>query len=490
MLVAVLPAAGAALTGGLLAVVAAGLGSPLSPVGVARLAEPHPGMAPNVGLLLSGLALLVALLLIPIALPAWRAVSRPPGGARAGLLDPARRSRLAEAARRRLSPAAGSGVGMALESVPGPRRAPVKAPMVTGVVAVGAVVAALCVLASLDHLLTRPRSFGWGWDITVDGQFGALDSDDVLATLSALDGVAGVAGGDYGNLTIGGRAVPAVGLDQLQGQVFPTLLEGRAATAPDEIVLGTTTMRRAHTSVGRKLSVQFEDVTRQLTVVGRAVFPPLGRGGFSPSGLGVGAAVTAAALAPQDLPEGSYNFVAVRAAPDADVGALAEMLGRARTDWGCPTAETCFVVRTPRPAELDAYAAVRWSPSLLAGLLAILAVFTLGHSLVSSVRRRRRDLAVLKTLGFVRSQVSASVAWQATTFAGIAVLFGLPLGLVAGRWAWSTFARGLGVDPTVATPLLAVALTVPLALIAANLMAAIPARTAGATRPATALRSE
>src|SRR5205085_2881890 len=206
----------------------------------------------------------------------------------------------------------------------------------------------------------------------------------------------------YGNLTIGGRAVPAVGLDQLQGQVFPTLLEGRAASAPDEIVLGTTTMRRAHTSVGRKLAVQFEDVTRQLTVVGRAVFPPLGRG----------------------------------------------------------------------------------------GLLAVLAVFTLGHSLVSSVRRRRRDLAVLKTLGFVRSQVSASVAWQATTFAGIAVLFGLPLGLVAGRWAWSTFARGLGVDPTVATPLLAVALTVPFALIAANFMAAIPARTAGATRPATALRSE
>ena len=47
----------------------------------------------------------------------------------------------------------------------------------------------------------------------------------------------------------------------------------------------------------------------------------------------------------------------------------------------------------------------------------VLAVAALGHTLVSSIRRRRRDLATLKTLGFTRGQVSATVAWQATTFA-------------------------------------------------------------------------
>lgn len=63
---------------------------------------------------------------------------------------------------------------------------------------------------------------------------------------------------------------------------------------------------------------------------------------------------------------------------------------------------------------------VGYLPGLLAGLVALLALGTVAHALVTSVRRRRRDLAVLKTLGFVRGQVSQTVAWQATTFALVA----------------------------------------------------------------------
>jgi ABC-type lipoprotein release transport system permease subunit len=58
------------------------------------------------------------------------------------------------------------------------------------------------------------------------------------------------------------------------------------------------------------------------------------------------------------------------------------------------------------------------------------------HTLVTSVRRRRRDLAMLKTLGFVRGRVVAAMVWQATTFAVVALAVGRPLGLAAGRWAW------------------------------------------------------
>jgi ABC-type lipoprotein release transport system permease subunit len=72
-------------------------------------------------------------------------------------------------------------------------------------------------------------------------------------------------------------------------------------------------------------------------------------------------------------------------------------------------------------------------PVLLSGLLALLAVGTLAHMLVSSTRRRRRDLAILKALGFTRSQVQAAVAWQATTITAIALLIGLPAGIAAGR---------------------------------------------------------
>ena len=71
---------------------------------------------------------------------------------------------------------------------------------------------------------------------------------------------------------------------------------------------------------------------------------------------------------------------------------------------------------------------------MLAGLLALLAAAALAHLLVTSVRRRRRDLAILKSLGFVRGQVSAAVAWQATTVALLALAVGLPLGVALGRW--------------------------------------------------------
>ena len=53
-------------------------------------------------------------------------------------------------------------------------------------------------------------------------------------------------------------------------------------------------------------------------------------------------------------------------------------------------------------------------------------------ALVSSLRRRRRELAVLKTLGFSRRQVRATVAWQASTVAAVGLVVGIPLGLLVG----------------------------------------------------------
>ena len=97
---------------------------------------------------------------------------------------------------------------------------------------------------------------------------------------------------------------------------------------------------------------------------------------------------------------------------------------------------------------------------------------------------------MLKTLGFTRGQVSQTVAWQATTFALVAALAGLPVGIAAGRWAWRLVANQLGVDsgPVVPpTPVLAVAAG---AVLAANLAAAGPGWVAARIRPATVLRSE
>src|SRR5206468_8491773 len=91
-------------------------------------------------------------------------------------------------------------------------------------------------------------------------------------------------------------------------------------------------------------------------------------------------------------------------------------------------------------------------PMALAGLLLLAALATVAHTLVTSIRRRSRDLAMLKTLGVVRRQVTATVIWQATTLALAAVLVGLPLGIALGRWGWRLFAGQLGIVPESVIP--------------------------------------
>lgn len=72
-------------------------------------------------------------------------------------------------------------------------------------------------------------------------------------------------------------------------------------------------------------------------------------------------------------------------------------------------------------------------------------------TLLTSVRRRRRDLALLKSLGFSCGQLSAVVAWQSTVSVAIGVVIGVPLGIVFGRAMWDLFAHELSAipDPTV-----------------------------------------
>jgi predicted lysophospholipase L1 biosynthesis ABC-type transport system permease subunit len=119
-----------------------------------------------------------------------------------------------------------------------------------------------------------------------------------------------------------------------------------------------------------------------------------------------------------------------------------------------------------------------------------MAVATLAHALFSSARRRGRDLAIFKVLGFRRRQVSAVIAWQAAVVAVIAVVAGVSLGVLAGRRTWQAFAQRLGVPDQTVTPVLAIAAVAGIAVIIAILTAAIPARVAARTPPAVALRAE
>jgi ABC-type lipoprotein release transport system permease subunit len=148
------------------------------------------------------------------------------------------------------------------------------------------------------------------------------------------------------------------------------------------------------------------------------------------------------------------------------------------------------VVGVLRPAEIADYRSIGTIPAILGTALAAGAVVALGLTLVASVRRRRRDLALLKTLGFTQLQLAATVAWQSTVAVGIGTVVGVPVGIVVGRTLWDLFAHNIHAVPAPSVPVLSIVLIALSAIVLANIVAAIPGRIAARTPTALILRAE
>jgi putative ABC transport system permease protein len=121
-------------------------------------------------------------------------------------------------------------------------------------------------------------------------------------------------------------------------------------------------------------------------------------------------------------------------------------------------------------------------------MLAVVGAATLAHLLVVSVARRRREIGLLKVLGFVNRQVAAAVSWQATTLALIGIVVGVPLGVVAGEAVWNAFANNLGAVPISVVPVWLVVTLAVGVLVVANLLAIGPALVATRSKPARLLQ--
>jgi hypothetical protein len=482
--------AGGALLGVVLAIAA----SPVMPIGAARLAEPGPGVQADFTVLAVGL---VVTLLAPLALMvpvAWRLASSPGGPpGTAGPGGPLRCSPIPAVLGRTGSVTGTLGVRMAFEPGNGRSAVPVRGALAAATVAVAAVVAALVFGASLIALISTPHRYGQNWTEELNLQFAGVPAA-LLSKVMAQPGVRGYAGGDYGQLGIRGQAVPAIGVDPLHGRDFLTLLAGHAPDGPGQIVLGERTLRAAGWHVGEVVPVRVNGTTRRLRITGVATFPLFSQATAAPTDLGAGAAVAARLLSVPDPPAcrgpaTCYNFALIRYRPGTSLPAATGRLAASVTRAGCPPG-ICLLVSDQRPADIRDYTAVRDTPLVLGVLLALLAVGALAHVLVTSVRRRHRDLAILKALGLFRSQLRLVVGWQATALAVAALLIGLPTGLLAGRWAWALFATSLGVGAVPVIPVLLVLLTIPVTWLLALLAAAVPSRVAARISPAATLRAE
>ena len=449
--------------------------SPATPIGdLARTAEPQPGLSVDSAVFaLGGLAtaLVTALLSVP---PAWLA-------ARGRGTAPATGSRLARLlARVGAGTVLVAGVRMALEPGRGRSAVPVRTAIVGVTVGVTALAAALTFGASSSHLLDTPRLYGWNWDLAVTNYNSGPDLSRHRSDFTREPGVRGVSIGDLGiPLDVNGRRVGGIALEPVRGRVLPPVIEGRAPTATGEVMLGAKTMRALGVGVGDSVRVGRPGArSRVMRVVGRGV---LASGFSSTARLGQGAifhASDARALAPGTPASDAVLRLAPGTSPDAVRRRLGKRLG------------ALYERPLHKPSDIVDFGRVRGLPLVLAGLLAALAASTLAHVLVSAVRRRRRDLAVLKTLGFERREVRGVVIVQSLTYAAVAVVVGLPLGAAAGRFAWNVYADRQGVSPDVVVPVPVLLLAIPVAALVALALAVLPARSAGATRPAVVLRAE
>jgi ABC-type lipoprotein release transport system permease subunit len=263
-------------------------------------------------------------------------------------------------------------------------------------------------------------------------------------------------------------------------------VEGRAPTAAGEVALGEDTLDELGVDIGDRVEVSFDTVTDlghqvrgggSATVVGTVLFNDAEE---EQTELGTGALMTLDGV--EAL--GAEPFVArflVDYAPGVDED---EAFRSLRADFGRT------VLRPVNAVDVENLRRVAGMPVVLAAVVGALALAVLAHALVTTLRRRRRELAVLRTLGFLRRQLVGAVVASAATTVVLAVVVAAPVGVGLGRWSWRLVASSMGSPAPPVVPVLVVALVAPLTLLAAVALAAGPARSAAATEPALVLRSE
>ena len=489
---------GVAVLGALLIAIGGAIAiSPLAPVGPVRRYDPVRGAQADWLVLGGGSATLLVLLAVLLAWLAWRAVRA------AREFPPARPSAVVSAANRAGLPVtAVTGIRQALGHGSGRPRAPVRATLAGAVVAVTALVTTLVFGASLTSLVTHPRKYGWNWTVLIQAQggWGNWTPATIGRLVSHQPGVTGWSEFGFAQLGIRGTEVPTMGIDRHTGAVEPPTTSGHPLMGHNQIEFGSVTMRQLGLRIGDQVRVG--SYSRPLTVVGTVTLPSFGVILTDHVSLGRGALMDERTLlAVQGLPENptasqyhtsvsgpSYpSAAAIDVSPHADASALAARITTANPD-GTPGGT--YQLGPQRGAPVLNASQMGSQPLALATGVAAAAVLALGLTVLASVRQRRRELALLKALGLRSRQLRAVVAWQTSITLVVATAVGVPLGLVAGRWAWASFANAIGVVPTPVVPQLSLVAGAAALLVAGNLLASGPAVIAARIPPATTLRAE
>jgi hypothetical protein len=480
------------LTGACGAMAVATLLSPIAPLGEARIAENSTGFAFDAPVLLLGALGTLAVVLALGLWPALRAAKLRRADDRRILSGPS--VVVTQLAAAGAPPSAVIGVRNALERRTGGVAVPLGSALLGTVLAVLALAGTAVFGDSLSHLTSTPRLYGDTFQLNFTDPAGGKPNPILLRSLEQDKAVTGITEGIATEILVNKVVVGAVAGTAVRGHLLFSTVAGHLPIRDHQIGLGATTMRQVGAHVGSLVHIAMSlpsGKKRAATfhVVSQVSFPVLG-GAVS---LGTGAVITTAGYENTLCPPAPGRATCLKGALATinGGGMLVRLVsgpqGRAAISHYLDAYRSTTALAITPTSLVNFGEAVNF-PLIFGAMLAVVGAATLAHLLVVSVARRRREIGLLKVLGFVNRQVAAAVSWQATTLALIGIVVGVPLGLVAGQTVWNAFANNLGAVPVSVVPTWLVVTLAAGVLVVANLLAIGPALVATRSKPARLLQ--
>ncbi|MHA6782548.1 FtsX-like permease family protein [Pseudonocardia saturnea] len=452
------------------------------PFGTAASVEPSPGVDVDVLVLGVG-ALLTVAMTAGAALAAFATTS---ARTRSGpATRPSAAARFADSAGLPVPVAVGT--RFALEADHGPGATAVRPALLGAVTGVLGIVAAFTLGAGVADAAGHPERFGQttqlnvGTGYTYSGMVQGPPEQIQAAVRSDPDVVAladtRFATADTDRATVLVHTGPS--------QDPPLTLTADRLPGPGEAVLAPATARLLGAGIGSEVRLGSAVHTSALRVVGTGLLPQTPYNAYD---VGVWVAEPELKLLFGDFFLNRPGLVTLR--PGADPATVAARIEREVTESVGFPGDFLFPDLAPVPSRLAEIGELRGLTVVLGAFLALVAVGAVGHMLVASVRRRRRDVAVLRALGLTRRQARGVVATQASVLALVGLVFGVPLGVALGRVLWGVVADLTPLEYRPPVALLTLALVAPVTLLLANALAAWPASRAARLRVGDVLRAD
>lgn len=469
----VVPAVVSAVVGAATAIVVAVALSSRFPLGTARDYDLDLGTHADWLVLGVAAATVLAAVLAVAAIAAWWRVTRPaPETTRPSYVD-----RIVAPMSR--APTLMIGARLAGEPGRGRRAVPVRSALVGAIAGMIGVVGCLTFRAGIQDAVAEPTRSGVVWDYELAAGEAVVPRATQQAVTNRKDVAAALDARWERAVPVDGRPTPMFGIRTVKGSLPLVMLRGRAPEGPDEAAFAPTTMRSLRLSIGDRVRVG-DDGARSVTVVGEALLPATSHTDYDQSGWMTAAGLSRAVGPPSDNGE---DYLLVKWAPGTDVAAAEQRVAEIGGD-------ELFAQAAVLPTAVADLARIESLPLALGAFFALLACATVAHALVTTVRRRRQDLAVLRAIGFTRRQTRGAIAWQATLLAVGGLVIGVPVGIAVGRVAWRWLADDFPIVYVPPAAVLAVLAVAGIAIALANLLAAGPAHAATRIHPAEALRVE